>query len=67
MQVLVDTLYRPSAKVPAKAKSEAARDASYYARVGGERSLAARLRAYFAQGWALYLNNARAAAPLTHL
>lgn len=67
MQVLVDTLYRPSSKAPVKAKSKAARNVSHYARMGSGRSLAARVRAYFAHGWTLYADNARAAAPLTYL
>lgn len=67
MQVLADTLYRPSSKAPAKAKSEAVRDVTYYARMGNGHSLAERVRAYFAHGWTLYAGNARAAAPLTYL
>lgn len=81
MQVLADTLYRqpaqarpqaklqakPQAKPNARAAAEPARAVDYHARMGSGRSLAARVREYFARGWTLYLDNARAAAPLVHL
>ncbi|MBP0628807.1 MULTISPECIES: hypothetical protein [unclassified Cupriavidus] len=77
MQVLADTLYRQPAQATSQSKSHArptvrataepAREVDYYARMGSGRSLAARVREYFARGWTLYLDNARAAAPLIHL
>ncbi|MEC3764328.1 MULTISPECIES: hypothetical protein [Cupriavidus] len=69
MQALADTLYRQPAQ-PKSAQpgaAEPARDVAYYARMGGGQSLAARVRAYFAQGWALYAANAREAAPIRWL
>ncbi|SOY64754.1 hypothetical protein [Cupriavidus taiwanensis] len=69
MQALADTLYRQPAQTRT-AKSAAAdpvRDVACYARMGGGQSLAARLRAYFAQGWTLYAANAREAAPIRWL
>lgn len=69
MQVLADTLYRQPAKTraPKAAATQPARDDAYYARMGGGRSLAARVRGYFADGWTLYAANAREAAPLRWL
>ncbi|BDB28244.1 hypothetical protein Tamer19_50450 [Cupriavidus sp. TA19] len=77
MQVLADTLYRQPAQAKSQAKpqakssvrpaAEAAREVDYYARMGSGRSLSARVREYFARGWTLYLDNARAVAPLVHL
>ncbi|PZX33885.1 hypothetical protein CBM2586_B10274 [Cupriavidus phytorum] len=69
MQALVDTLYRQpaQAKSAKPATAEGARDVAYYARMGGGQSLAARVRAYFAQGWTLYAANAREAAPIRWL
>ncbi|UIF91383.1 hypothetical protein [Cupriavidus sp. UYPR2.512] len=68
MQVLADTLYRQPAQARgSKPAARPARDVAYYARVGGGQSLAARVRAYFAQGWTLYLANAREAAPIRWL
>lgn len=69
MQVLADTLYRQpaQAKSNSRAAAEPAREVDYYARMGGGRSLSARVREYFASGWTLYLDNARAVAPLVHL
>ncbi|AGW94822.1 MULTISPECIES: hypothetical protein [Cupriavidus] len=65
MQVLADTLYRQP--VQSKSRPAAARDIACYARMGSGRSLAARVRDWFARGWTLYLGNARDAAPITHL
>ncbi|RAS05929.1 hypothetical protein [Cupriavidus alkaliphilus] len=69
MQALADTLYRqpaqPKASQPVAAQPT--RDVAYYARMGGGQSLAARVRAYFAQGWRLYAANAREAAPIRWL
>ncbi|WP_439686557.1 hypothetical protein MNJPNG_29115 [Cupriavidus oxalaticus] len=77
MQVLADTLYRqpaqarsqakPQAKPNVRAAVEPVRAVDYHARMGSGRSLAGRVREYFARGWTLYLDNARAAAPLVHL
>ncbi|MCO4861049.1 hypothetical protein MKD38_05160 [Cupriavidus sp. WGlv3] len=69
MQALADTLYRQPAKSKAArpAAAEPGRDVAYYARMGGGLSLAARVRAYFAQGWTLYAANAREAAPIRWL
>ncbi|NUO85374.1 MAG: hypothetical protein HOQ33_10145 [Cupriavidus sp.] len=68
MQALVDTLYRQTAQSnAAKTAAQPARDVAYYARMGGGQSLAARVRAYFAQGWTLYAANAREAAPIRWL
>ncbi|QEZ43782.1 hypothetical protein [Cupriavidus oxalaticus] len=77
MQVLADTLYRqpaqarsranPQARPNLRAAAEPARALDCHARMGSGRSLAARVREYFARGWTLYLDNARAAAPLIHL
>ena len=69
MQALADTLYRQPAqsKAARAAAAEPARDVAYYARVGGGQSLAARVRAYFAQGWSLYAANAREAGPIRWL
>ncbi|MGY2485388.1 hypothetical protein [Cupriavidus sp. CP313] len=68
MQVLADTLYRQPAQAKAsKPAAQPARNVAYYARVGGGQSLAARVRAYFAQGWTLYAANAREAAPIRRL
>lgn len=66
MQVLADTRYRQPARNRAAA-DEPARDVAYYARMGSGRSLAARARDWFARGWTLYVDNARAAAPITWL
>ncbi|MFS8977347.1 hypothetical protein PO002_23020 [Cupriavidus necator] len=66
MQVLADTLYRQHARNHAAA-DEPARDVAYYARMGNSRSLTARVRDWFARGWTLYVDNARAAAPITWL
>ena len=68
MQALADTLYRQPAKSnTARPAAEPARDVAHYARMGGGQSLAARVRAYFAQGWTLYAANAREAAPIRWL
>ncbi|MFJ4290514.1 hypothetical protein ACIP1U_12100 [Cupriavidus sp. NPDC089707] len=77
MQVLADTLYRqprqakPQARSSVHTAAEPAREVDcevdYDARMGSGRSLSARVRGYFARGWTLYLDNARAVAPLTHL
>ncbi|SPA32877.1 hypothetical protein CBM2637_B130198 [Cupriavidus taiwanensis] len=68
MQALADTLYRqPAQPKSAQPAAEPARDVAYYARMGGGQSLAARVRAYFAQGWTLYAANAREAAPIRWL
>ncbi|MEM5430842.1 hypothetical protein [Cupriavidus oxalaticus] len=73
MQVLADTLYRqprqakPQANSNVRAAAEPAREVDYYARMGSAGSLSARVRDYFARGWTLYLDNARAVAPLVHL
>ena len=69
MQALADTLYRQPAqpKAPQPAAAQPKRDVAYYARMGGGQSLAARVRAYFAQGWTLYAANAREAAPIRGL
>lgn len=69
MQALADTLYRQPAQLKSAqpGAAEPARDVAYYARMGGGQSLAARVRAYFAQGWALYAANAREAAPIRWL
>ncbi|MEM5274780.1 hypothetical protein VSR17_07030 [Cupriavidus taiwanensis] len=69
MQALADTLYRQPAqsKAARPAAAEPARDVADYARIGGGQSLAARVRAYFAQGWSLYVANAREAAPIRWL
>ncbi|MDQ0139836.1 hypothetical protein [Cupriavidus necator] len=69
MQGLADTLYRQPAasKASTAAAPQPSRDVSYYARSAGGRSLAARVRDYFAQGWSLYAANAREAAPLRWL
>ncbi|MBP0619766.1 hypothetical protein [Cupriavidus consociatus] len=72
MQVLADTLHRQPRQAKSQAKSnvraaaEPAREVDYYARMGSGRSLSARVRVYFARGWKLYLDNARAVAPLIH-
>ncbi len=68
MQVLADTFYRQSpsrrpAVAPA-AHADLTRDVALYARMGSGRSLAARVRDYFARGWLLHVENARAAAPI---
>ncbi|NOV24714.1 hypothetical protein E5S69_14480 [Cupriavidus necator] len=69
MQALADTLYRQPAQpeVSKPAPVQPARDVAYYARIGAGQSLAARVRAYFAQGWTLYAANAREAAPIRWL
>lgn len=69
MQALADTLYRQPAqsKAARPAAAEPARDVACYARMGNGQSLAARVRAYFAQGWTLYAANAREAAPIQWL
>ncbi|SOZ18492.1 hypothetical protein CBM2609_B130115 [Cupriavidus taiwanensis] len=69
MQALADTLYRQPAqpKAPQPAAAQPTRDVAYYARRGGGQSLAARVRAYFAQGWTRYAANAREAAPIRWL
>lgn len=73
MQVLADSLYRqprqarPEARSNARVAAEPARETDDYARMGSGRSLSARVRDYFARGWTLYLDNARAVAPLMHL
>ena len=68
MQVLADTLYRQSpSRRPAVVATELTRDTDLYARMGNGRSLAARVREYFARGWALHVENARLAAPITWL
>jgi hypothetical protein len=68
MQVLADTLYRQSpSRRPAAAPADQSRDVALYARMGNGRSLAARVRAYFARGWELHVENARLAAPITWL
>lgn len=66
MQVLADTLYRQSPN-RAAAPADLSRDVALYARMGNGRSLATRVRDYFARGWALHLENARLAAPITWL
>ncbi len=66
MQVLADTLYRQSPS-HAAAPAGPSRDVALYARMGNGRSLAARVRDYFARGWALHVENARLAAPITWL
>lgn len=66
MQVLADTLYRQPDQSRSR-QAEPARDVACYARMGSARSLAARVRDWFARGWTLYLGNARDAAPITHL
>ncbi|CAG2136026.1 hypothetical protein LMG31506_01600 [Cupriavidus yeoncheonensis] len=68
MQVLADTLYRQSPnRRPTAAPADLSRDVDLYARMGSGRSLAARVRDYFARGWALHVENARVAAPITWL
>ncbi|MCY1221981.1 hypothetical protein D9M68_493360 [compost metagenome] len=73
MQVLADTLYRqprqakPQAKSNVRPAAEPARTVDDYAHMGSGPSLSARVRDYFARGWTLYLDNARAVAPLIHL
>jgi hypothetical protein len=65
MQVLADTLYRQSpSRRPAVAPADLTRDVALYARMGNGHSLAARVRDYFARGWLLHVENARAAAPI---
>ena len=49
------------------APADLSRDVDLYARMGNGRSLAARVRDYFARGWALHVENARVAAPITWL
>ncbi|WER49258.1 hypothetical protein CupriaWKF_19050 [Cupriavidus sp. WKF15] len=68
MQVLADTLYRQfPRRHSAAAPAVPTRDMAMYARMGSGRSLAARVRDYFARGWMLHMENARRAAPITWL
>jgi len=69
MRVLADTLYRQptdSAATP-RATATPARNVDACARMGAGRLLRTRVRDYFARGWILYLDNARAAAPIAWL
>ncbi len=68
MQVLADPLYRQSpSRRPAAVPADVSRDVAVYARMGGSGSLVARVRDYFARGWALHVENARLAAPIAWL
>lgn len=67
MQVLADTLYRQSPTRRPAAPADLSRNVAPYARMGSGGSLIARVREYFARGWALHVQNAREAAPISWL
>ncbi|CAG9187185.1 hypothetical protein [Cupriavidus pinatubonensis] len=67
MQALADTLYRQSPSRRPAVPADPSRSVAPYARMGSGKSLIARVREYFARGWALHVQNAREAAPITWL